>query len=84
MLPVDPFLAVAIYIIAWWMSFFVMLPIGVKGVHEDPMAPAGHDPGAPQAPNLKKKVVWAAGLGFVVWAIAMAVIALDPWSVRGG
>lgn len=83
MLPVDPILAGAIFIICWWMSFFVMLPIGVRGVHEDPAAPQGHEQGAPQAPNLKQKALWATGLGFAVWLVVIVVIALDPWSVRG-
>lgn len=78
----DPLLAAAIYLICWWITLFVVLPIGVRGVHEGPDAPAGHDPGAPQAPDLKRKLLWTTGLAFVPFVIVLGLIAWDPTHIR--
>ena len=58
----SPVLGVAIYVLLWWLSFFVMLPIGARSAGEagEGVAP-GHDAGAPLTPNLGKKALWAAG-----------------------
>jgi predicted secreted protein len=77
----DPILNLAIFIIWWWMAFFVMLPIGVRPV-EAADAARGHDAGAPQAPRIWIKVLWAAGAGAVLWAITAAVIFYDPFHIR--
>ncbi len=37
LLPVGPFLAIAIYIVWWWRALFMVLPIGVRSLEE-----AGH------------------------------------------
>lgn len=70
----DPLLAAASWFILWWMSFFVMLPIGVKNLEEGGELAPGHEVGAPVAPNLKKKALWAAGLATVLWVILLFVL----------
>jgi predicted secreted protein len=69
----DPVLSVAVYIILWWMAFFMMLPIGVRNLDEagDPGG-KGQERGAPSAPNLRQKAVWAAGLAAIAW-LAIAI-----------
>ena len=71
----NPVLGVAIYIILWWLSFFVMLPIGARSLHE---AGESADPGieraAPQTPRLWTKALWAAGIAAIVWlGVAWAI-----------
>jgi predicted secreted protein len=70
----DPVLAIAIYIILWWLAFFIMLPIGVKSLDEAGVSARGHDQGAPETPNLGKKAIWAGGLATVVWIILYVVL----------
>jgi predicted secreted protein len=71
----SPLVAAAIYFILWWLCFFVMLPVGVRNLDEAGVTDArGHDRGAPVAPNLRQKALWAAGLALVVWAILLAVL----------
>lgn len=82
MLPVGPLTAIAIYIILWWMALFVVLPIGVRNLDEAGEAVPGHEAGAPAAPDLKRKALWAAGLAAVFWVVTMVVIGLDPFGIR--
>jgi predicted secreted protein len=64
----NPFLAVAIYVILWWLSFFMLLPVGAQSFHElDESAPPGVDPGAPRFHRLGLKAAAAAGIAAVLW-----------------
>ena len=48
-------LAIAIYLILWWLTFFTVLPIGAQSTHEagEAVVP-GTEPGAPRVHNLGK------------------------------
>jgi len=81
-MPVDPLLGLGIYIICWWVTLFVMLPLGVRGLHEAGNAPPGHDPGAPQAPDLKRKMLWTTAIAFGLWLLVLLAIYLDPLGIR--
>lgn len=71
----NPVGAVVIYVLIWWTVFFAVLPWGVRGRWEsDDDGVAGADPGAPAAPDLKKKALWTTGVSFALWAIVEAVI----------
>ncbi|WP_417461745.1 DUF1467 family protein [Kordiimonas sp.] len=49
---------ILVYVIAWWMVFFCMLPIGIRSQSESNVQEVeGVDPGAPVNPNLKKKIL---------------------------
>jgi predicted secreted protein len=51
---------IVIFIISWWLSFFVVLPIGVKGQFEDGgEVIEGTEEGAPKKAMVKKKMLWA-------------------------
>jgi len=50
---------IIVFVLGWWISFFVVLPIGVKGQWEDGSTIPGTEEGAPKNPMLVKKVVWA-------------------------
>lgn len=75
-MPVDPLLAIAIYIICWWMALFCVLPIGVQSLEEAGEHAPSHDQGAPAAPGLRKKALWAVWLGAGFWLVVMVAIAL--------
>ncbi|TNE65913.1 MAG: DUF1467 family protein [Alphaproteobacteria bacterium] len=60
---------ILVYVIAWWMTFFAVLPIGVRSQHEsDEGVTAGTEPGAPSNPNLKKKVLATSLIALVLTA----------------
>jgi predicted secreted protein len=68
----DVFLAIASYVILWWLAFFIVLPIGARSPHEAGEAvEAGNEPGAPKAHGLALKAGLAALLAAVVWAGAV-------------
>ena len=53
-------LAIAIYLILWWLSFFTMLPLGAQSHHEaDEVVNPGIERGAPRAHNLGRKALYA-------------------------
>ena len=62
---------IVIYVMAWWLVFFVTLPIGVRPPHEEGAeAGVGHEVGAPVSPNLFKKFLAATVIaGFITGAI---------------
>ncbi|MEM8986845.1 MAG: DUF1467 family protein [Pseudomonadota bacterium] len=67
---------IVVYVIIWWCVFFAMLPIGVKGVWEgDADGEAdGVEPGAPQKPEVLKKMWWTTAASAVLWIIVYIVI----------
>lgn len=79
----DPVITVAVFIIAWWLSFFMMLPIGVKNLDEGGDAGGfGQERAAPVRPDLGKKALWAAGLAFVLTALVYALVSIDAFGLR--
>lgn len=63
-----------VFVLAWWISFFAVLPIGVKGQWEDGSTIPGTEEAAPKNPMLIKKVIWASAGAVVVTAIAALII----------
>lgn len=72
------FTAFGIYVICWWMALFMVLPIGVRNLDEAGVSPDGSERGAPAEPLLRKKLIWASGLGFVFFGLVLAFIAINP------
>ncbi len=67
---------VIVFVLGWWISFFVVLPIGVKGQWEDGSTIPGTEEAAPKNPMLLKKAVWATGGAVLVTALAALVVPL--------
>ncbi len=59
---------IVVYVILWWLSFFTMLPIGVKTPEEQGMdVEPGHAPSAPLRANMWRKVLAATLIAAVLW-----------------
>ncbi|MAO92464.1 MAG: hypothetical protein CMM78_05080 [Rhodospirillaceae bacterium] len=54
---------IVVYIIAWWLVFFIVLPIGVQ---RDDNPKEGHDVGAPVNHMIGKKALWSTLAAFVI------------------
>ncbi|MBA4340456.1 MAG: DUF1467 domain-containing protein [Hyphomonas sp.] len=67
---------IIVFVLAWWISFFAVLPIGVKGQWEDGSTIPGTEEAAPKNPMLMKKVIWATGGALVVTVLAALLIPL--------
>jgi predicted secreted protein len=68
--------AIVIFVMVWWMVFFAMLPIGVRGQAEMKEVAPGTEPGAPLDPNLKRKAIWTTLIALPITIVIEAVIAL--------
>ena len=77
------FLGIAIYLILWWLSFFVMLPMGAHSAHEqgEQYVP-GAEHGAPKVHNLRLKMLLAAGIAAVLWLGVAWAISVDLFGMR--
>jgi predicted secreted protein len=70
----DIFTGLATYFIIWWLSLFMILPIGVRSQSEAGTVAKGSDPGAPIRHNLKKKLIWTTALALVFWLIMLFLV----------
>ncbi len=74
---------IVVFLVCWWLVFFMVLPWGVRGLHEsDEELEAGIEPGAPVKANIGRKMLITTGITIVVWGIIWAVIAYGLMSVR--
>ena len=77
--------AIVVYVMAWWLVFFMALPIGVKPPHEEGSeAEVGHEAGAPVKTHLFKKVVAATIISGLLTALIYWVVVSDIVSFRNG
>ncbi len=63
-----------VFTIAWWVCFFTVLPIGVKGQWEDDSTVEGTEEAAPKVHMVGKKALWATIGAVVITAIAAVVV----------
>ena len=68
--------AAAIYFVIWWVVLFTVLPFGVRNASESgETVQPGHDPGAPVAPALGRKLIWTTIVATIVFALCWVVYA---------
>lgn len=67
---------IVVYILAWWVTLFAVLPLWVKPA--DPGDP-GHAAGAPQNPHLWRKAAVTTALAAVVWLVIFVLVS-SPWT----
>lgn len=74
-----------VFIIAWWLVFFMLLPIGVRPPHEaGEQLEAGHEAGAPVRTHLWKKVLAATIIAAVLWGLFFWLMSTGLLSFRNG
>lgn len=66
--------AIIVFSLTWWICFFAVLPIGVRGQWEDDSTIPGTEEGAPKNPMLLKKALWATIGASILTLIAALVI----------
>jgi predicted secreted protein len=72
----NPLGAAIIFVLIWWLVFFAVLPWGVRGRWEKPDdGVAGAEPGAPVAPDLRRKALVTTGIALALTLVAVAAIA---------
>ena len=74
--------ALVLYIVFWFLTFLVILPVRVKTQGDMGKVEPGTHASAPEVHNLKNKAWIATGVAFVLWLIVAGII-LSGWvSVR--
>ncbi len=66
--------AAFIYLLIWWVTLFMILPLGVER-HEE--AGKGYDAGAPKFANLKKKLILNTAVSGVILAVIWLLVELE-------
>jgi predicted secreted protein len=74
------FVAVATYVVIWWIVIFAVLPFGVR--RADAPEP-GHDAGAPQNPRLRLKAAVTTIVAGLLWLALYWAVNADLISFRG-
>ena len=63
-----------VIIVAWWLAFFALLPIGVRSQLEEGHVIPGTEPSAPVLPKLWLKAIWAFAIAIVLWLALYSII----------
>ena len=75
-------LGVALYVVIWWTALFAVLPIGTRPIAE-PDAATGWR-GAPERPQMLRKVLITTVVAALVWLLIDAIIVSGWLSFRSG
>lgn len=70
---------IVVYVIAWWLVFFMMLPVGVKTADKPEV---GHAASAPMKPMLVRKALATSVIAAVIWAVIYWIVESDIYSFR--
>ncbi len=66
--------AVVLYVVIWFMTLFVVLPIGYRSQEEDGEVAPGTPPGAPSTTHFKRKFLWTTIAATLIWLVIAGVI----------
>ena len=70
---------VMVYLVIWWTILFAVLPLGVRRVEKPGR---GQDHGAPERPELMRKVIITSIVSAVLWLGFFALHQADFFSFR--
>lgn len=66
-----------LYGMIWFLTLFVLLPIGIRSQDDMGEVVPGTHASAPHATLLKKKVLWATLIATLIWAVVAWLIIGD-------
>ncbi|QPH54880.1 DUF1467 family protein [Pontivivens ytuae] len=77
-----------VFAVMWFLTLFVVLPIGQRSQEEDGNVVPGTPAGAPAEPKMKRKVIittiWAAILTTIICTVVLSgLLTVDMIDVRG-
>lgn len=68
---------IAIYVLIWWVTFFAVLPFGVRSQHESGDFFEGTDPGAPAIHRVWIKVIYTTVISAAIFGALYVVYVND-------
>ncbi len=66
-----------VFLCAWWMVFFTVLPRQIRGQHEDGDIVPGSEPGAPTDPQIRAKLWLTTVITAGIWLLIVAVLVFE-------
>ncbi|MDF1670024.1 MAG: DUF1467 family protein [Roseovarius sp.] len=78
----GPVSGLVLYLVIWFMTFLVALPIRITTQGEAGTTVAGTHAGSPEQHHLKKKAWIVTGVAFVIWAVVATIILTEAITVR--
>lgn len=76
------FTALVVYVLIWWTVLFAVLPIGTNAVADADSATGWR--GAPEKPQLGRKVLFTTLISLAIWAVVCGLIVSNWLSFRHG
>lgn len=70
----NAFTGVIVYLMIWWTMLFAVLPWGVRR-HDETVD--GADPGAPQVPLLKQKLIATTLVSALMWCLVAFLMEIE-------
>lgn len=65
---------IALYAVVWFVVLYMALPLFVKSQEEAGEVEPGTSPGAPDAPLMRKKLIWTTIIASMVWLALYVII----------
>ena len=63
--------AIVLYLVIWWVSLFLFLPLNIKNQKN---VKKGNDPGAPEKPEIRKKFLTTTIFSIFVWIVIFVIM----------
>ena len=81
----NPFSAFVVWLIIWWLTLFIILPIGIRGQAEENDIVEGTEPGAPHNLDIKRKFIQTTIIASILWVLVCALIlsGVINWDMLG-
>lgn len=70
----SPFSLLVVYLIVWWLTLFMVLPLGVRGQAEENDIVHGSEPGAPVNSDIKRKAIITTIIATIIWGFVCCAI----------
>ncbi len=78
----GPVSGLVLYLVIWFMTFLIALPIRIQTQGEAGTTVAGTHHGSPEQHHLKKKAWITTIVAFVIWAIVATIILTGTITVK--
>jgi len=70
----SPFSLFVTFLLIWWMTLFIILPLGIRGQAEVGQVVEGSEPGAPVESNIKNKFKLTTIVATIIWLVVSIII----------
>jgi predicted secreted protein len=74
--------AIVLFAVIWFLTLFVVLPIGMRTQGDEGVVEPGTPASAPADPQMRRKFLWVTVITVVIWAPLCAFIMWGGVSVR--